>query len=190
MEGLIILNSQFWKSVICITINPLFWNVIAQIEYYKHTCSSLFGGRKKLAVTVLAILILLLNVLRSLMFERTVHSQPHLNHFSPISTILGISLLLIGQVFTLSSFWKLGFYPTFLGDYFGLFMHDAPITSFPFNVMDDPMYWGSTLSYLGIAVSENSPCGIVLTAWVAVVYKIAIWQEGKMLKILYAQKKT
>lgn len=34
------------------------------------------------------------------------------------------------------------------GDYFGILM-EAKVTSFPFNVLDNPMYWGSTAVYLG-----------------------------------------
>lgn len=34
------------------------------------------------------------------------------------------------------------------GDYFGILM-EAKVTSFPFSVLDNPMYWGSTAVYLG-----------------------------------------
>ena len=35
-----------------------------------------------------------------------------------------------------------------VGDYFGILM-EAKVTSFPFSVLDNPMYWGSTAVYLG-----------------------------------------
>ena len=38
-----------------------------------------------------------------------------------------------------------------LGDYFGILM-DQKVTSFPFNVTENPMYWGSTANYLGLAL--------------------------------------
>ena len=122
------------------------------------------------------------------MFEAAIQAQPKFYLSHPVLYFSGIGLALIGQFFTLSSFWKLGFYATFLGDYFGIFVHDAPITSFPFNVVNDPMYWGSTVSYLGIALIQNSPAGILLTLWVAIVYKVAISQESKMLTIIYSKK--
>lgn len=34
------------------------------------------------------------------------------------------------------------------GDYFGILM-EAKVTSFPFSILDNPMYWGSTAVYLG-----------------------------------------
>ena len=52
------------------------------------------------------------------------------------------------------------------------------------------MYLGSAISYLGIPISHSSPAGVVLTVWVAVVYKIAISQESKILRIIYSKKGT
>lgn len=37
------------------------------------------------------------------------------------------------------------------GDYFGILM-EARVTTFPFNILDNPMYWGSTANYLGWAI--------------------------------------
>lgn len=39
----------------------------------------------------------------------------------------------------------------FLGDYFGILM-DEKVTAFPFNIIENPMYWGSTANYLGLAL--------------------------------------
>uniref|UniRef100_A0A8C0JCY9 phosphatidyl-N-methylethanolamine N-methyltransferase n=1 Tax=Chelonoidis abingdonii TaxID=106734 RepID=A0A8C0JCY9_CHEAB len=36
-------------------------------------------------------------------------------------------------------------------DYFGI-LKEEKVTSFPFNVMDNPMYWGSTACYLGWSI--------------------------------------
>jgi phosphatidylethanolamine N-methyltransferase len=36
------------------------------------------------------------------------------------------------------------------GDYFGI-LKEARVTTFPFSVLDNPMYWGSTANYLGWA---------------------------------------
>jgi len=40
---------------------------------------------------------------------------------------------------------------TFLGDYCGILL-DAKITGFPFNVLDNPMYVGSSMSFLGTSL--------------------------------------
>lgn len=37
------------------------------------------------------------------------------------------------------------------GDYFGI-LKEARVTTFPFNILDNPMYWGSTANYLGWAL--------------------------------------
>lgn len=39
----------------------------------------------------------------------------------------------------------------FPGDYFGILM-DEKVTGFPFNITENPMYWGSTANYLGLAL--------------------------------------
>ena len=37
------------------------------------------------------------------------------------------------------------------GDYFGILM-DEPVTGFPFSLTENPMYWGSSATYLGLAL--------------------------------------
>ena len=72
--------------------------------------------------------------------------------------------------------WALGLTGTYLGDYFGILM-DHRVTSFPFSISDAPMYYGSTLSFLGTAVLYGKPAGILLTAEVLVVYLVALSYE-------------
>ncbi|WVR06155.1 hypothetical protein IAU60_003185 [Kwoniella sp. DSM 27419] len=62
---------------------------------------------------------------------------------------------------------------TYLGDYFGILMSHR-VTSFPFNVLSDPMYVGSALSHLGTALWYQSPAGVALSAWVWIVYSVAL----------------
>ncbi|XP_029784770.1 phosphatidylethanolamine N-methyltransferase isoform X4 [Suricata suricatta] len=79
-------------------------------------------------------------------------SQPKMESLdNPTAYCLGLALLGIGSTFVLSSFFALGFTGTFLGDYFGILM-EARVTTFPFNILDNPMYWGSTANYLGWAI--------------------------------------
>ncbi|KAF0025122.1 hypothetical protein F2P81_022003 [Scophthalmus maximus] len=63
----------------------------------------------------------------------------------------GIALIALGTLLVVSSFLALGYTGTFLGDYFGILM-DEKVTGFPFNVVENPMYWGSTANYLGLAL--------------------------------------
>jgi phosphatidylethanolamine N-methyltransferase len=60
-------------------------------------------------------------------------------------------LFLTGQLFVITSTWALGITGTFLGDYFGILM-DARVEGFPFNVLRDPMYVGSTMCFAATAL--------------------------------------
>lgn len=178
------------KAAFCIILNPLYWNIIAQTEYYYHWVSNLFCLRKKLAVTLLGITIVLLNVLRTYSIHEAIASQPKLEFLHPGVRFIGLGIAGIGQVLAITSFYKLGFYTSFLGDYFGIIVHDAPIRTFPYSICEDPMYWGGAMSYLGMSIFEGSPSGVLLSILVVIVYKVAISQESKMLHIIYSTKKS
>lgn len=72
--------------------------------------------------------------------------------------------------------WALGVTGTYLGDYFGILM-DAKVEGFPFNVTGAPMYWGSTMSFLGYSLLTGKVAGLILTAEVFVMYLIALQFE-------------
>ncbi|XP_007654817.1 phosphatidylethanolamine N-methyltransferase isoform X3 [Ornithorhynchus anatinus] len=168
---------SFVAAVLCIIFNPLFWNLVARWEHKTRSLSKAFGSPYK-ACYCLGITILLLNFLRSYCFTRAVTSQPKLEGLDCLAAYhTGLVILGVGVVFVLSSFLALGFVGTYLGDYFGILM-DAKVTKFPFNVLDNPMYWGSTANYLGWSIMNASPTGLVLTAVVAVTYMVATLFEG------------
>jgi methylene-fatty-acyl-phospholipid synthase len=83
--------------------------------------------------------------------------------------------------------WALGVTGTYLGDYFGILM-DAPVTSFPFNVTDAPMYHGSTLNFLATAIWSGKPAGLVLTGLVALCYKVARMYEDPFTGMIYQKR--
>ncbi|XP_786598.3 phosphatidylethanolamine N-methyltransferase [Strongylocentrotus purpuratus] len=101
--------------------------------------------------------------------------------------MIGTGLLAVGIILVISSFFALGFYGTYLGDYFGILMEEK-VTCFPFNIVGDPMYWGSVLEHLGIALQSASPSGLFLTAVVASMYIIAMQFEGPFTSKIYAEK--
>ena len=57
----------------------------------------------------------------------------------------------LGQLFVITSTLALGITGTFLGDYFGILM-DHRVEGFPFNVLNNPMYVGSTLCFTATAL--------------------------------------
>ncbi|XP_060696898.1 phosphatidylethanolamine N-methyltransferase [Hemiscyllium ocellatum] len=178
---------KFNIAILAVAFNPLFWNIVGRWEHRTRFLTKLFGSPFTACYCV-AVIILLLNFYRSYSFTEAMKIQPKIQVLdSAAAYYIGLGLLLIGTILVLSSFFALGFIGTFLGDYFGVLM-EAKILSFPFNLMENPMYWGSTLVYLGWAVMNASPTGLVLTAWVAAVYKVAILVESPFTDEVYRQK--
>jgi phosphatidylethanolamine N-methyltransferase len=81
-----------------------------------------------------------------------------------------------GNILVISSMWALGITGTYLGDYFGILMEDR-VTSFPFNVTNNPMYYGSALSFVGTALWFAKPAGLFLSGFVLLMYLIALQFE-------------
>ncbi|XP_056627110.1 phosphatidylethanolamine N-methyltransferase isoform X1 [Triplophysa dalaica] len=188
LMGLIdVTEPKFCVAVIAIIFNPFFWNVIARWEHRTRGLTRLFGGPKT-ACYSLGILILLLNVYRSHSITVAMKGQPRWEALdNAVVYYAGAALMAIGSLFVISSFLALGFSGTFLGDYFDILM-DQKVTGFPFNVMDNPMYWGSTANYLSLALMNASPVGVVLTAVVGLSYRIAIAYEGPFTEEIYRQR--
>ncbi|XP_060059225.1 phosphatidylethanolamine N-methyltransferase isoform X2 [Erinaceus europaeus] len=181
------LDPSFVAATLAIAFNPLFWNVVARWEQKTHKLSKAFGS-PHLACYTLGGAILLLNFLRSHCFTQAMLSQPQMEILdNPMAYSAGLVLLGMGSVFVLSSFFALGFTGTFLGDYFGI-LKEARVTTFPFNFLDNPMYWGSTANYLGWAIMNASPTGLLLTAVVALVYMLALQFEEPFTAEIYRQK--
>ena len=103
-------------------------------------------------------------------------------------SLAGKACMATGSVLVLSSYYRLGITGTYLGDYFGIYMKER-VTKFPFNVVDDPMYTGASLCFLGQALSKNSAIGTALSAWVWIVYKVAsTFFEDPFTTMIYEKK--
>lgn len=177
----------FCVAVVAIIFNPLFWNVVARWEHRTRTLSALFGS-PYVACYCMGFIILLLNVCRSHSMTVAMKAQPRCDVLDQAEVYYtGVGLMVVGTILVVSSFLALGFTGTFLGDYFGILMEEK-VTGFPFNFIDNPMYWGSTANYLGLALIGCSPVGLVLTAVVAVVYKVAIQFEGPFTERIYQER--
>jgi phosphatidylethanolamine N-methyltransferase len=104
-----------------------------------------------------------------------------------VSEALAVALFISGNVLVLTSMYALGITGTYLGDYFGILMDDM-VTGFPFSVCSAPMYYGSTLSFLGSALWFGKPAGVVLTGLVFLVYKVALTYEDTFTGGIYAER--
>ncbi|XP_061912222.1 phosphatidylethanolamine N-methyltransferase isoform X1 [Entelurus aequoreus] len=198
-------DSNFHIAVIAIIFNPLFWNVPFQDpELARTTREALVPPRPRPP--------------QPCFFARLIHFSakweymnipavgipmtPDIVHMTvvmktqarwelmdrPEVFYFGVLFIVLGSLLVVSSFLALGFTGTFLGDYFGILM-DEKVTGFPFSFIDNPMYWGSTSNYLGLALVGASPVGLLLTAIVALVYKIAIGFEGPFTEHIYQERR-
>jgi methylene-fatty-acyl-phospholipid synthase len=87
------------------------------------------------------------------MFTLAVKDQPRgPEHFPflalPEVVAFGYIISTIGSMFVGFSMYSLGIHGTYLGDYFGILKTER-VTGFPFNVVEHPMYYGSTMCFLG-----------------------------------------
>lgn len=55
---------------------------------------------------------------------------------------------------------------------------DHRVEGFPFNVLNDPMYVGSTMSFIGTSLWYESPAGLLISLYVYIAYVIALRFEG------------
>lgn len=174
-----------YASVGTILFNPIFWNLVARNEYRNKSMTKMFGGAYR-GTCVLAFVIFTLGLFRDWVYHKALTSQPsHPILLLPIFKTLGYTLVASGQLFVLTSIYALGLTGTYLGDYFGILMSHR-VTSFPFNVLRDPMYVGSTMCFLGMALVRGKPSGVALSAIVWVVYMVALAFEGPFTDKIYS----
>ncbi|WWC62300.1 uncharacterized protein I303_104896 [Kwoniella dejecticola CBS 10117] len=178
---------SLWAFVAMTAFNPIFWNSVARNEYRNKTITKIVGS-PLVGTYILALTIFSISFFRDHLFLNALKNQPSLIELgTPLVKLIAIILFVSGQTFVLSSMWALGVTGTYLGDYFGILMSHR-VTSFPFNVLSDPMYVGSFLTHLGTALWYQSPVGIVLAGWVYLVYSIALRYEGPFTDKIYSAK--
>ncbi|KAE8354447.1 phospholipid methyltransferase-domain-containing protein [Aspergillus coremiiformis] len=173
-----------WAALF-VAFNPIFWNIVARAEYRGHYLTRIFGNNPYYGCYFLAITIFTLGIFRDHVYQLALEDQPY--YASVHQPILGGALFAVGSVLVLSSMYALGVTGTYLGDYFGILM-DAPVTGFPFNVTGSPMYWGSTLNFLGVALYRGKVAGILLTAEVFILYWVALQWEDPFTAEIYAKR--
>jgi phosphatidylethanolamine/phosphatidyl-N-methylethanolamine N-methyltransferase len=73
------------------------------------------------------------------------------------------------------------------GDYFGILLKDR-VTSFPFNVLNNPMYVGAAMSFFGTSFWYGKPVAFILSIEASVLYFFAILLEGPFTTRIYAMR--
>ncbi|KAF8927895.1 phospholipid methyltransferase [Dissophora ornata] len=181
-------DNRMWVCIASIIFNPTFWNIVARKEYRSKFITRIFNGNGLYGCYALAATIFTLGLIRDGLFKHAIDNQPQVECMNtlPIQTLAWI-LFIVGNAFVLSSMWVLGVTGTYLGDYFGILM-DERVTSFPFNVNDNPMYNGTVMIFLGTALWSLSPAGIYLSCIVHFVYRVALKFEGPFTTNIYNKR--
>ncbi|KAI9738618.1 MAG: Phosphatidyl-N-methylethanolamine N-methyltransferase [Cirrosporium novae-zelandiae] len=161
---------------------PSFW------EYHQHILTRTFGSPHQ-GCYALAVAIFLLGLFRDSLYERALRTQPPSPYLatSPLTVPLSLLLLAVGNTLVLTSMYTLGITGTYLGDYFGILMDDM-VTGFPFSVCSAPMYYGSTMSFLGTALWFGKGAGVLLTVEVLLVYLVALRFEDPFTGMIYEKR--
>jgi len=129
-------------------------------------------------------------MVRDSLFHKAIAEQPHAQILpEPLNVVVPAVLVGLGQLFVVTSTWQLGITGTFLGDYFGILM-DHRVEGFPFNVLTDPMYVGSVMSFVGTSLWYESPVGLLISLYVYIGYVIALRFEGPFTDMIYSTRES
>ncbi|KAG8908224.1 Phosphatidyl-N-methylethanolamine N-methyltransferase [Tulasnella sp. 403] len=181
-------QQSLWLSVASIAFNPIFWNTVAQNEYHNKTITHILGGRRYLGCYLLAVTIFSLGIFRDYLYHDALTHQPKYDVIAPeLAKPLAIALFAVGQTLVVTSTWALGVTGTYLGDYFGILM-DHKVEGFPFNILRDPMYNGSTMCFLAHALWSRAPAGLFISLFVHIVYSVALMFEGPFTDMIYSKR--
>lgn len=178
-----------------VVFNPLAWNCVARLEYKTHFLTRLFRGHNKAACIFNGIIIFLLGLSRDFLFSRMLENQPQ---FTPLETmysswpytkltidIVAGLLLVFGNLLVFGAYYQLGLIGTYLGDYFGILLPNK-VSGFPFTISSSPMYDGSTINFLAVALYKRSIAGAFVALFVFICYRIAcIFEEFVFLLFLF-----
>ncbi|KAJ2879496.1 Phosphatidyl-N-methylethanolamine N-methyltransferase [Coemansia aciculifera] len=178
-------QASFWLALLSITFNPAAWNVAARQEHHTRWLTKLCGGAKQ-GCYAIAAAIFSMGLIRDALYGQALNDQPTASWLdNSLVRLVAGTLFFSGMTFVATSTYALGITGTFLGDYFGILMSER-VTGFPFNVLDNPMYVGSTMSFLGTALWHAKPAGLLITAYVWLVYSVALQFEGPFTAMIYA----
>ncbi|KAJ7585172.1 phospholipid methyltransferase-domain-containing protein [Mycena floridula] len=186
-----LLDTSQTSLLIClasIIFNPTAWNIVARNEYRNKTITKIFGGNPFYGCYFLTVMIFSFGILRDYLYHNALADQPRKAILpEPYATVVPAVLFVLGQTFVVTSTWALGITGTFLGDYFGILM-DHRVEGFPFNVLTNPMYVGSTMCFAATALWYEKPAGLLITLFVHIVYRIALRFEGPFTDMIYSRR--
>lgn len=181
---------QFQLALFLIFASPTWWNLGGRLEHKLRIFRKIFFGNKYVACYFFSLTVFSLSAFRNYAYKLAVAEQPKADFgFDPLLVqYVSWALYAVGMTFVVSSSIRLGITGTYCGDYFGILMKER-VTGFPFSVVEDPMYLGSTLNFLAMAIENQSIAGLLLTAVVYTVYIVySIWLENPYTAWIYSEK--
>ncbi|KAG7878076.1 hypothetical protein KL925_004661 [Ogataea polymorpha] len=181
-------SKKIQTSIFFVVFNPLYWNFGARLEYNTKLLSKLAFGSKLLAVYAFSLTVFTLGLIRDHIYRDAILDQPTSPLLdTPLVKVIGALLFATGSVFVSTSMYKLGIVGTYLGDHFG-FLKDERITDFPFSVLDNPMYDGSTLCFLGTALWYGKASGVFISGLVYAMYQLVELIEEPFTAKIYSKR--
>ena len=172
-----------------VAASPIIWNIVARNEYRNHTIERLVKS-KLVGCYFLAAWIFFSSLYRDFLVKVAIESNPQYvlsndQSFVELLHTVATGIFGLGMVLVLSAYYRLGITGTYLGDYFGILMKSR-VTAFPFSHFENPMYLGSTMSFLAMALWTNSLVGVFLSGWVYAVYHVSTtYFEGPFTTMIY-----
>lgn len=139
------------RAVVATILPPLVWNLIGPFEYHTRLISRI-TLRPIVGVYLSGTIIAGLSVYRSALFVEAINGQPRMEEMGvPMIHALGGFFGMFGLSMFLGAYYQLGITGTYLGDYFGI-LREEMITAFPFRVLKNPMYDGSSMLHFAEAL--------------------------------------
>lgn len=181
-------NPEIAYAIATISFNPIFWNIVARLEFKNHFLTKLTGSPYR-GCYLLAATIFSLGIYRDSIYHGALLNQPTYEPWLDNTVVKSLAILLFsfGNILVLSSMYALGVTGTYLGDYFGILMKER-VEGFPFNIDNNPMYNGSTLCFLATALWYAKPMGILVSLFVFIMYKIALLFEEPFTAFIYENR--
>ncbi|CDF34397.1 Phosphatidylethanolamine N-methyltransferase [Chondrus crispus] len=175
------------RAIVATVVPPLVWNGLGRLELHTRAISKL-TRRPLVGVYACGAVIAAVSVLRSALFAAAMRSQPRAEMLdAPLVHAAAGALGVFGAALFVGAYCRLGIVGTYLGDYFGLLREDR-VAEFPFSVVDNPMYDGSSMVHLAEALLYASPAGVLLAAWLFFCYRVGCIFEEPFTARMYAER--
>ena len=182
-----IYNKTLLISIVMIIVCPVTFYLIARWEFQTKFFTKIVGDNR-LAADIFAHIVIQMGIFRNFIFSKAIKEQvayPIDEEYKLWVTMLGYGIIFFGISLVYLSYYRLGIYGIYYADSFGILCKEK-VTAFPYNVIDNPLYIGSTSVFLGLAILHNSPTGLLLTVLVWFMYKLASLMENPMTDLIYS----